>query len=89
MLEPIVEVIDENGRLMCSISNSVPGTEIYYTIDNTYPPITGSRYMEPFELPEGELSLRTQVYRDKQPLGRELILHRTVLEERAAAVQAE
>ena len=89
VLEPIVEVIDENGRLMCAISNSVPGTEIYYTIDNTYPPITGSRYTESFEIPGGELSLRTQVYRDKQPLGRELILPRTVLEERAAAQKPE
>lgn len=84
VFEPIVEVFYENDRLMCTISNSVPGTEIYYTINNTYPPITGNRYMGSFELPEGNLSLRTQVYRDKLPLGRELILPRTVLEQRAA-----
>lgn len=42
-----------------------PGAEIYYTIDNTYPPITGSRYTEPFEIPEGKLRLRIQVYKEK------------------------
>lgn len=87
VLEPIVEVSLEEERLMCSISNSIPGTEVYYTIDNTYPPITGAKFVGPFELPEGNLSLRTQVYRDGQPLGRELIIPREVLLERASAQQ--
>ena len=89
VLEPIIEVSLEEDRLMCNIRNSVPGTEIYYTIDNTYPPITGTKFAGPFELPEGNLSLRTQVYRGGQPLGRELILPREVLLERASTQQQE
>jgi len=87
VFDPIVEVFHENGRLVCKLSNSVPGSEIYYTINNTYPPITGTRYTEAFEVPAGELSLRTQVYRDGVPLGRELILTRAVLETRAGKAQ--
>lgn len=83
VFDPVVEVFRENELLMCKISNSVPNTEIYYTIDNTYPPITGTHYTRPFEITQGELNLRTQVYRNGKPLGRELILPRTVLEQRA------
>lgn len=82
--DPIVDVFNENGQLMCTISNSIPGSEIYYTINNTYPPLTGTKYAGAFEIPKGNLSLRTQVYRDGLPLGRELILSRDVLEARAA-----
>jgi hexosaminidase len=76
-------VFYEDGLLKSEISNWVPGTDIYYTIDNTYPPITGTKYTDAFEIPEGKLNLRTQVYRNGIPLGRELILSRTVLENRA------
>ena len=83
VFDPVIDVFYENDRLMCKLSNSVPGTEIYYTINNTYPPITGTNYTDAFEIPDGKLNLRTQVYRDGTPLGRELILSRTVLEDRA------
>lgn len=83
VFDPVVEVFYEDNRLMCKISNSVPGTVIFYTINNTYPPITGTRYTDTFEIPEGNLNLRTQVYRDGAPLGRELILSQEVLVNRA------
>jgi len=86
VFDPVVDVFYEDSQLKCKISNSVPGTDIFYSINNTYPPVTGKRYTDPFEIPRGELSLRTQVYRDGLPLGRELILSRTVLEDRAKAL---
>ena len=89
VFDPVVKVYHDGDRLMCELSNSVPGSEIHYTINNTYPPITGTRYAGAFAIPEGELSLRTQVYRDGLPLGRELILTRTVLETRAGKAQAQ
>ena len=46
-------------------------------------------YPRAFALAEGKLDLRTQVYRDRMPLGRELILPRSVLEERVVAAQPE
>ena len=87
VFDPVVEVFFEDAKLKCKISNSVPGTEIYYTIDNTYPPITGKQYTDTFEIPQGDLNLRTQVYRNGVALGRELIIPRSVLESRASLDQ--
>ncbi|HHP7240817.1 MAG TPA: beta-N-acetylhexosaminidase [Cyclobacteriaceae bacterium] len=81
--EPQVNIYKSNDKLMCALENSVPGTEIFYTIDNTYPVNYGLRYKIPFEIPKGDLSLRTQTFRNGASLGRELIIHRTDLEKRA------
>lgn len=83
VLEPQVSVKKEGDKLYCELKNNVPGTSIYYTIDNTYPPRYGIKYDAPFEIPEGNLSLRTQTIRDGQELGRELIIPRKDLEKRA------
>lgn len=83
VFDPEVSVRREGDRLICTLKNSVPRTEIYYTVDNTYPPIYGNKYEGPFEIPEGNLSLRTRTYRSGTPLGRELIIPRTDLEQRA------
>ncbi len=81
--EPVVSVKRADDKLMCELKNSVPGTEIYYTVDNTYPALFGNKYEGPFEIPEGNLSLRTRTYRNGEPLGRELIIPREDLERRA------
>lgn len=70
--EPIVNLRKEDGKLICELENHVANTEIYYTIDNTYPAIYGQKYTGPFEIPEGNLGLRTQTYRNGHTLGREL-----------------
>jgi hexosaminidase len=70
------------GKLICELKNPVPGTTIYYTVDNTYPVQFGLPYTGPFEIPEGQLSLRARTFREGRPLGRELILPRNVLEKR-------
>ena len=82
VLDPIITVYLENEQLMCELKNSVPESEIYYTIDNTYPVQFGNKYDSPFIVPAGDLSLRTQTFRNDQPIGRELLIHRTELEKR-------
>ena len=81
--DPIVKVYKEGDKLMCELTNSVENTEIFYTVDNTYPVNFGEKYKGPFEIPVGDLNLRTQTFRDTQPIGRSLIIHRTELEKRA------
>ena len=76
VLDPIIQVYKENDQLMVALKNSIPNTEIYYTIDNTYPVKFGEKYEEPFEIPQGNLSLRTQTYRDGKPISRQLQIHR-------------
>ena len=82
VLDPIVNVYMDGDKLMCELTNNVPNTEIYYTVDNTYPVQFGNKYTEPFEIPSGDLSLRAQTFRSGSPLGRALLIHRTVLEKR-------
>jgi hexosaminidase len=82
VLDPIVTVFKDGDKLMCKLTNSVPETEIFYTIDNTYPVKFGEKYSEPFEIPQGNLELRTQTFRNNIPIGRELLIKRSELEKR-------
>jgi len=79
VLDPIIKVYKESGKIMCQLKNDVPNTTIYYTIDNTYPVKFGIKYKEPFEIPNGKLSLRTQTFRNGKSLGRVLLIPRTEL----------
>jgi len=81
--EPIVNTFIKDGQLMCELKNSVPNTDIYYTVNNTYPVKFGIKYSEPFIIPNGNLSLRTQCIKNGQSIGRELIIPRQELEKRA------
>ncbi|MDH5475114.1 MAG: family 20 glycosylhydrolase [Cyclobacteriaceae bacterium] len=82
VLEPIISIYKEGDKLMCALKNNAQNTDIYYTIDNTYPVQFGQKYTAPFEIPAGDLSLRTQTFRSNKPLGRALLIHRTELEKR-------
>ncbi len=82
VLEPVVNTYMADGKLMVELKAEVQNTAIFYTIDNTYPVIFGNKYTGPFEVPKGNLNLRTQSYRNGQAIGRELIINRTELEKR-------
>ena len=83
VFEPIVTVSKDGDKLMCTLKNSIPNSEIYYTIDNTYPMQFGKKYTGAFEIPKGKLNLHTQTFRNGKPLGRELLINRVELEKRA------
>jgi len=80
--EPIVRIYKKDGKIFCELTNSIPDSEIFYTINNTYPVKFGLNYKEPFEIPEGDLSLRTQTFRNNVAIGRELIIPREELKKR-------
>ncbi len=82
VLDPIVSVSKKEGKLLCLLKNTIPNTEIFYTINNTYPVKFGTKYTEPFIIPEGDLKLRTQTFINGKPVGRELIIDRKILEKR-------
>ncbi len=84
VLDPVITVYKKDDLLMCELKNSVPNTEIFYTINNTYPMQFGLKYQEPFVIPEGNLSLRTQTFRNGIPIGRSLKIHRSELEKRSS-----
>jgi len=82
VLDPIVHVYRENDKLMCELKNSIPNSEIYYTINNTYPVQFGIKYTQPFEIPIGDLKLRTQTFIGGEAIGRALIIDRSILKKR-------
>ncbi len=82
VLDPIVHVYKEKDKLMCELKNAIPNSTIQYSIDNTYPVQFGTTYTKPFEIPEGDLKLRTQTFVDGKAIGRELLIDRTILEKR-------
>ena len=69
----------KEDKLFCELSNNVPGSEIYYSVDNTYPVQFGEKYHGAFEIPEGDINLRTQCFRNGKPIGRILVLPRATL----------
>ncbi|MFH6768994.1 family 20 glycosylhydrolase [Gaetbulibacter aquiaggeris] len=83
VLDPIINVYIKDDQLLCELKNSIPDTEIFYTINNTYPVKFGLKYNEPFVIPEGNLSLRTQTFRNGMPIGRALKIHRSELVKRS------
>jgi len=76
VLDPIVRTYTEDGKMMCKLSNNASNTDIFYTIDNTYPVQYGIKYTAPFEVPKGNLSLHTQTFRGGKPIGRQLKIKR-------------
>lgn len=82
VLDPIVEVYKAGDKMMCKLKNNIPNTKIFYTIDNTYPVQFGKEYTGPFEIPAGDLSLRTQTFLNGTGIGRSLQIHRDDLKKR-------
>jgi len=81
--EPEVTVTGKDGRYYLELKTEIPGAEVFYSLDNTYPAKFSSKYTGPVEIPEGRLRLRTQTYKDGKELGRELIIPREELIKRA------
>lgn len=80
--EPIVTVYKENGKVMCKLENNIPDVKIYFSVNNTYPVLYATEYTKPFEIPQGNLKLRTQSFKNGKAVGRELIISRENLMKR-------
>ncbi len=83
VFDPIVKVKKEGEKIWVELNNNVPNTEVFYSIDNTYPVNFAIKYKGAFEVPKGFLNLRTQTFRNGQALGRELIIPYAELAKRA------
>jgi hexosaminidase len=81
--EPEVKVIKRDNKFILELSTAIPNAEVFYSLDNTYPAKYAKKYNAPVEIPEGDLKLRTQTYRNGHELGRELIIPREDLIKRA------
>jgi hexosaminidase len=81
--DPIVKTKKEDGKLVVTITSDLPNTELYYTINNTFPGQYTPRYTAPIIIPEGDVTLKTVTYRNGRPIGRTLSIPLDELEKRA------
>jgi len=80
--DPIVKTKLTNNKLIVEMDSEVLDTDIFYTIDNTMPNTYSTRYTAPFEVPDGNVTLRTIMYRNGAPIGNLITLKRVDLEKR-------
>jgi hexosaminidase len=81
--DAIIYTDNKNGKLTIELETEIPDLQIYYTIDNTMPDNYSPRYEQPFELPEGMITLRVITYRTGKPIGHLITLPLVELEKRA------
>ncbi len=81
--DAIVTTKKDGEKLMCEMTCDVPGTEIYYTLDDSFPDKFSPKYTAPIEIPQGvEVTLKVVTLRNGQPTGRMLMIPRAALEKR-------
>jgi hexosaminidase len=68
--DPVVEFKKIKGELWVELGSEVPGTEIYYTLDESMPDQKSSKYSTAFFIPlEGTPNLRIRAFRNQKPIG--------------------
>ncbi len=72
-----------SGSLEIVLEHEMPGTQLYYTVDNTIPDSYAPVYTQPFLLPKGTDRVKVLAYRNGKPLGRLIEVPLTDLEKRA------
>lgn len=70
--DPIIKTNNDGEKLIVTISSDLPNTEIYYTINNTFPDNFSAKYTSPITIPEGDVTLKAVTYRNGRQIGRML-----------------
>lgn len=83
MYDAIVKASMKNGKIWVEMETEVPGVDIYYDIDGGMPGIYSPKYTQPFEMPEGPVTLRVVTYRNGAPIGHLITLNQEQLKRRA------
>ncbi len=82
VFDPIVKIYKSENKIMCMLSCDNPNTEIYFTLNNTFPTKKTSKYNEPFEIPNTKISLKAQCFMNGKSIGRLINLSKTEIDER-------
>jgi hexosaminidase len=82
--DAIVKTKMDSTKLICEMTCETPNTDIYYTIDETFPDKFSPKYTIAFEIPNAKnVKLRVITYRNGSPIGRLLSITREDLVKRA------
>lgn len=61
---------DSQGTYRITLSTEVPGLDIYYTFDNTFPDLHAPKYEGPVTVPPSAKRIMVMTYRGKEPVGK-------------------
>jgi len=81
--DPIITTNLKDEKLTVTMETEAPGQDIYYTIDDAMPDRYTVKYTQPFQLPQGPITLRVVTYLDQKPIGHLITLKLDDLERRA------
>jgi len=73
-----------DSLLKIELTNEIPGLDIYYSFDNSYPDRFYPKYTEPLIAPKDATQLRVITYRGKEPIGRMITMPLDELKHRVA-----
>ncbi|WEK35142.1 MAG: family 20 glycosylhydrolase [Candidatus Pseudobacter hemicellulosilyticus] len=75
MYDPIVQVKKEgDSSVSVTLSTEVPGLDIYYSFDNSFPDRFYPQYTQALVPPKDALSLKLITYRGKEEIGRQMTI---------------
>lgn len=83
LYDAVATVKKTGEKLTCELKTEMPGAEIHYTLDNTFPDAFTPQYTGPFEIPEGDVTLRFITVKNGSTLGRMIVIPRKDLAARA------
>lgn len=81
--DAIVKASIKDGKLMAELASELADIDIYYTMDDTMPDNFSTKYTQPFEVPDAQITLRIATYRNGKPIGHLITLKREDLKKRA------
>jgi hexosaminidase len=82
--DAIVKTTLKDGKLTVNMTTEIEGLDIFYTLDETYPDNRTPQYKTPFDIPEGNVTLKVVTYRAGKPVGKMIVLPRDILIKRAS-----
>jgi len=67
--DAIINVQSKDGKMTIDMESEMPGLDIFYSIDGSMPNTFSAKYANPFDLPEGPVTLRVVTYRNGKQIG--------------------
>jgi hexosaminidase len=74
--------LSPDNKMIVTLTTEIPGLDIYYSFDNSYPDKFYPKYTEPLIVPEDAVQLKVITYRDGKPLGRMISMPISELQQR-------
>lgn len=81
--DAIVKASNKDNKLVAELGSELSDVDIYYTMDDTMPDNFSTKYTQPFEVPDAQITLRVATYRNGKPIGHLITLKREDLKKRA------